>query len=250
MLNLIDDEIYFNMSDAVLKKDYNEVFRVSELLFNNGYDFGDFINGLIEHFRNILTVILTKKTDLVETAEVYKSQYLGYIGKFSEGDLLRILNFLNKTQQELRFTQNHRLKVEISLSHLIGFERSLTISELLERIGTSEKKNSYPTRSSIPVVKSNSDNHEYEYESEEPFKKEPLRVTLIGKNPVKDIRPKEPVDTSEFTFESIVKKWDIFVNAAITERKFSLGPYVGNIELISLEGNRSEERRVGKECRS
>jgi len=46
MLNLIDDEIYFNISDAVLKKDFNEVFRVSGILFDNGYDFGDFINGL------------------------------------------------------------------------------------------------------------------------------------------------------------------------------------------------------------
>jgi DNA polymerase III subunit gamma/tau len=249
MLNLIDDEIYFNISDAVLKKDFNEVFRVSGLLFDNGYDFGDFINGLIEHFRNILTVILTKKTDLVETAEVYKSHYLEYIGKYSEGDLLRILNFLNKTQQEMRFTQNHRLKVEISLSHLIGFERSLTISELIGRIeisGTNTNKNlsiepekkSYNLLKTSSIIKSKSDTPGYQSEPEEPFKKEPLRVTLIGKNPVKDIRPKETIDISDFSFDSIVKKWDVFVNAVITERKFSLGPYVGNLELISLEGNK------------
>ncbi|MDR3665424.1 MAG: DNA polymerase III subunit gamma/tau [Ignavibacteriaceae bacterium] len=250
MLNLIDDEIYFNISDAILKKDFNEVFRVSGVLFDNGYDFGDFINGLIEHFRNILTVILTKKTDLVECAEVYKTHFMEYVGKYSEGDLLRILNFLNKTQQEMRFTQNHRIKVEISLSHLIGFERSVTISDLLERISSSvinstqglsgepEKKNSYPSRSTIPLVKSNIGNLDYQSEGEEQLKKEPLRVTLIGKNPVKDIRPKESIDTSDFSFESIVKKWDIFVNAVIMEKKFSLGPYVGNIELSSLEGNK------------
>jgi DNA polymerase-3 subunit gamma/tau len=250
MLNIIDDEIYFNISDAVLKKDFNEVFRVSSLLFDNGYDFGDFINGLIEHFRNILTVILTKKTELVETAEVYKSHYLEYIGKYTEGDLLRILNFLNKTQQEMRFTQNHRLKVEISLSHLIGFERSLTISELLGKIDTHsltsdqnflrepEKKNYNPIRVSVPIEKSNVDKHIILAETWEPIKKEPLKVTLIGKNPVKEIRPKETIDISDFSFDSIIKKWDVFVNAVITERKFSLGPYVGNLELASLEGTK------------
>jgi DNA polymerase III subunit gamma/tau len=252
MLNLIDDEIYFNISDAVLKKDFNEVFRVSGLLFDEGYDFSDFINGLIEHFRNILTVILTRKTDLVETAEVYKSHYVEYIGQYTEGDLLRILNFLNKTQQEMRFTQNHRLKVEISLSHLIGFERSLTISELLGRIGTNninsdehlfrepEKKNYNPTRLSVPVLKSNSDNPVLQSETGDSMKKEHLKVTLIGKNPVKEIRPKEVSnnDLSDFSFDSIIKKWDVFVNAVITERKFSLGPYVGDLELSSLDGNK------------
>jgi len=250
MLNLIDDEIYFNISDAVIKKDFNEVFRVSGILFDNGYDFGDFINGLIEHFRNILTVIITKKADLIETAEVYKSQYLEYVGKYNEGDLLRILNFLNKTQQEMRFTQNHRLKVEIALSHLIGFERSLTISELLGRIDAhsltsepgilreAEKKIYNPIRLSAPALKSNSDNPVLQSETEEPIKKEPLKVTLIGKNPVKEIRPKETIDISDFSFDSIIKKWDVFVNAVITERKFSLGPYVGNLELASLEGTK------------
>jgi DNA polymerase III subunit gamma/tau len=252
MLNLIDDEIYFNISDAVLKKDFNEVFRVSSLLFDNGYDFGDFINGLIEHFRNILTVILTKKTELVETADVYKSHYLEYIGKYTEGDLLRILNFLNKTQQEMRFTQNHRLKVEISLSHLIGFERSLTISELLGRIDTHsltsdlnllrepEKKSYNSIRVNVPIEKSNVDKPIILAETWEPIKKEPLKVTLIGKNPVKEIRPKEALhnEISDFSFDSIVKKWESFVEAVITERKFSLGPYVGNLELASLEGNK------------
>ena len=250
MLNLIDDEIYFNISDAVLKKDFNEVFRVSSILFDNGYDFGDFINGLIEHFRNILTVILTKKTELVETAEVYKSHYLEYIGQYTEGDLLRILNFLNKTQQEMRFTQNHRLKVEISLSHLIGFERSLTISELLSRIDTQsltsdksllrepEKKNYNSIIVNVPNEKSNVDKPIILAETWEPMKKEPLKVTLIGKNPVKEIRPKETIDISDFSFDSIIKKWDVFVNAVITERKFSLGPYVGNLELASLEGTK------------
>jgi hypothetical protein len=67
-----------------------------------------------------------------------------------------------------------------------------------------------------------------------------LKVTLIGKNPVKEIRPKEALinDINDFSFDSIVKKWEVFVNAVITERKFSLGPYVGNLELASLEGNK------------
>ena len=131
MLNLIDEEIYFRISDAVLSKDYKSVFEVSNTIFENGWDFLDFIDGLNEHFRNILTVVVTDKPDLAETAEVYKNRYLDYKDKFSESDLLRLLGFLNKVQQELKYSQNQKLKIEIALCHLVGLERSQTISNLL-----------------------------------------------------------------------------------------------------------------------
>jgi DNA polymerase III subunit gamma/tau len=244
MLNIIDDEIYFNISDAVLKKDFNEVFRVTNFIYDNGYDFIEFIDGLIGHFRNILTVILTKNTNQVETAEVYKAKYMGYIDLYTEGDLLRILNFLNKTQQELRFTQNHRLKVEISLSHLIGFERTATISELLSKLNSNEslnipdllrepeKKSFDQVKRSAPAVITQPIKPIPLPEIMEIEKKDHNKVTLIK---VKDIPVK---DNTDFSFDTIVKKWPAFVSIVMEEKRFSLGPYVGSLDLYSLDGNK------------
>ena len=81
-------------------------------IYENGWNFIDFIDGLIEHFRNIMTVDCYRKSELIETADDLKSKYMDYIDEFSEGDLLRLLNFLNKTQQELRYAQNHKLKLK------------------------------------------------------------------------------------------------------------------------------------------
>ncbi len=144
MMNLVDDEIYFTISDSVLDKNFKAVFEVTKSIYEHGWNFIDFMDGLIEHFRNIMTVILTQKADLVETADIFKSRYLNYINKFSEGDILRLLNFLNKTSQELRFAQNQRLKVEIALSHLIGLEKTTTISDLLSKINNSANSSSSP----------------------------------------------------------------------------------------------------------
>jgi DNA polymerase-3 subunit gamma/tau len=244
MLNIIDDEIYFNISDAVLKRDFNEVFRVTGFIYDNGYDFIEFINGLIGHFRNILTVILTKTTNQVETAEVYRVKYLNYIDKYSEGDLLRILNFLNKSQQELRFTQNHRLKVEISLSHLIGFERTTTITELLVRLNSGvtdipgnvykepEKKTYNQPKPAAPEEKSEVTKTFTPSIMEDSEKKEPLKVTLIK---VKEIPVK---DAGDFTIDTILNKWDKFVSVVMEEKRFSLGPFIGSLELSALEGNK------------
>ena len=105
MLNLIDEEIYFTISDSILIKNFSSAFDVTQKIYENGWNFIDFMNGLIEHFRNITTVIITKKSDLIEEADFYKKKYLEYLNKFSEGDLLRILAFLNKVQYELRSSE-------------------------------------------------------------------------------------------------------------------------------------------------
>jgi DNA polymerase-3 subunit gamma/tau len=235
MLNLVDDEIYFRISDAVLTKDFKAVFDVTKSIYENGWDFIDFMNGLTEHFRNIMTVILTQKTDLVETAEVYRNRYLNYIGNYSEGDILRLLNFLNKTQQELRFAQNHRLKIEIALSHLIGLEKTSTLSEILSIVegnhidisssqqSSSNRQNSvaYSQKTSYPEPAKESKNHS-----------KPVSVGQIA----------SPLHSAagdiSFNFDSVVKKWEGFVDSVNAEKGLILGPFMKSIKPVGLDGNK------------
>lgn len=134
MLNLINEEIYFRLSDAILSKNFEEAFRITEDIYENGWNFIDFINTTIEHFRNILTVVISKTVNLIEWADIFNERYLGYIGKYSEADTLRIINFLNKTLYELKSSSNQKLKIEISLSTLIGIEKTETLTNLIEFI--------------------------------------------------------------------------------------------------------------------
>ncbi|HKI79836.1 MAG TPA: DNA polymerase III subunit gamma/tau [Ignavibacteriaceae bacterium] len=236
MLNLIDDEIYFTVSDAILEKDYKSVFKVSQTIFENGWDFIDFINGLIEHFRNIMTVVITEKTELVETAEIYRTRYIDYMDKFSESDLLRLLNFLNKTQQELRFAQNQRLKVEISLSHLIGLEKSASISEVLSKLGDVKTENvntaSEVVREKISVPLKKKPEPEVVQEKGKPEK------AIKSSTAKKDIKKATPEVSQclEFNFESIVEKWNGFIESIAAEKAFMMGPFVKDMKPLKLEG--------------
>ncbi len=152
MLNLIDDEVYFTISDSILNKNFNSAFDITTKIYENGWNFIDFINGLTEHFRNILTFIVKKDTKLIETAESYKEQYKSYEGKFSEGDLLRILTLLNQVSYEIKSAPNHRIKLEITLCQLIGLEKSETISNLLDVINNNKKLESINVTSAAPEV--------------------------------------------------------------------------------------------------
>ena len=134
MLNLIDEELYFRVSDSILSKSFSEAFDVSKVLYDNGWNYIDFLSGLVEHFRNIMTIIIRKDTSLVESSESIKQKYLEYVGSFTEPDILRILTYLSKSQSEIKSSQNQKLLTEVVLSHIIGFEKTSTISELLEKI--------------------------------------------------------------------------------------------------------------------
>ena len=239
MLNLIGDEIYFRISNAMLNKEFKTVFDVTNKIYENGWDFIDFIEGLTEHFRNIMTIILTGQASLIETAEVYKEQYLNYIDKFSKGDLLRALDFLGKVQQELRFSQNHKLKIEIALSHLIGLERSTTMTELISELNSSssEKKNilNEPTGNfhPDPEKKLDIDNQNLKETSQ----------AAITKNTDSNIKHAEFSYSNRSNnispeFKSITDKWQSFINLVSEEKGLTLGPAIKSLNPISLSANK------------
>lgn len=239
ILNLIDEESYFNISEAIISKNFQIVFETINIIYQNGWDFTDFLDGLIEHFRNILTVVLTNKTNQIECAEIYKPKYLQASKEFSKGDLLRILNFLSKSQQELRFSNNQKLKLEIILSHLIGLEKSATISEIIASIDKGNTVESPET----PVKKKFID------KISEP------KASFINKK--SSIAEKKSPDTSDselkniqikskVTYNSgqsnniddIVSKWKIFVEDISKEKALLLAPIFSKVSPSDLDGNK------------
>ena len=230
MLNLIDEEIYFNISDAVLSKDFKVVFQTSDKIYENGWDFSDFLEGLIEHFRNILSTIVTNSTVAIETAEVYKARYLDYKDSFSESDILRLLNFLNKSQQELRFSQNQKLKIEIVLSHLIALENSKSISDLISEVdsGTSHSdktadSSTFYKPDSLPKKK---------VDNPHPIAKTPMLQKSDSINYIAS-----PSQQPNFSFDDLINKWENFINSINSEKGLTLGPALKGFNLHSLKEN-------------
>ena len=240
MLNLIDDEVFFEISDAILDKNFKTVYKVSNKIYENGWNFIDFMDGLVEHMRNIMTVIVTEQTSLIETSDSLKLKYMNYIDKFSQGDLLRLLNFLVKVQQELKYVHNQKLKIEISLCHLIGLERSSTINELISDISR------LAASDTASVKQSKSDLVEKGLSSQ--LSKGKIKETKIDKKysspavknsdsfhttPITDI-----AYHASFDFNTVVNKWQEFVNIINSEKSLTLGPFFSNIKLQNLEGNK------------
>ena len=213
MLNLIDEDIYFEISDAILQKRFLTAFEVTNKLYENGWNFIDFVSGLVEHFRNIMTVVITKDTGLIETAEVYRDKYLTYKNSFSEGDLLRILAFLNKMQYEIKSAQNQKLNLEIALTHLIGLEKSETISNLLKKINSDEvPETKSPNRESAPKAK---------------VEKKKL-ISKENKSKEKEERESKETNNSgiNLTIDFIKERWNDFLAKVSSEKALTIGSLI------------------------
>ncbi|MDY0082764.1 MAG: DNA polymerase III subunit gamma/tau, partial [Ignavibacteriaceae bacterium] len=200
-----------------------------------GWDFIDFTDGLIEHFRNILTIIITEKTELIETADIFKKRYINYIQTFSKGDLLRILNYLNKLQQELKYSGNQKLKIEIALTNLVGLERSATLSEILLQIESQD------------IVQKKRDSIESKHEKQE-LKDKVSKQTLLKNDTTtleasvkteSHIPPAVKSQTENHTdlnFGSLTDKWQDFVNIVCSEKSLLLNPFFSKIKPVNFDG--------------
>lgn len=225
ILNLIDEENYFLLTDAILNKDFLKAFEIADSIYKNGWNFADFLEGLIEHFRNIMTVIVTSSTNLIEAAEVHLPRYLSYQDKFTEGDILRALNFLSRTLSELKFSQNLKIKVETALCYLIALEKTESITSLIEKIN-----------SGITSVKSDTKKNEYKIESSE-IKSASISQSVSEPKPNISVqKPKEEQKQATlFNLESIRTKWEGFQNLVKNEKSLILGHYIPSMIPISLE---------------
>jgi len=196
------------------------------------------MNGLVEHFRNIMTVVLRKDNQLIETAEIYKERYLDYTESFSEGDLIRILNFLNKSQYELKSAPNQKLKVEIILAQLIGLEKTETLSKLLSKVNSGNFSSNINTSSVISDSKVN-------YSTVKETKTKLSSINNVEPALRKDIVIPEveqfinPIYSNPGDMTEIIAKWKIFIDQVKSEKIF-LASVLTNTNLVNFINNKLE----------
>jgi DNA polymerase-3 subunit gamma/tau len=138
--NVVDQEIYFRVSDILRSHDTNGAIRLVDEINISGYDLREFVGGLTEHLRNLLIVHSTESTQLIEVSENYKKRYEKEANQFTEQDLLRYIKQTNELDQSLRWAAQPRYRLEAGLIQMAKMESSVQIGELLQQIDVLKKK--------------------------------------------------------------------------------------------------------------
>lgn len=134
VLGMVDQELFFEVSDTITKKDVERGLQLVERVISEGYDTDEFLSGLTEHFRNLLIVRSTNSTDLIQTSEVYREKYAQEAQNFLEEDLLRLITIASDAEYAIKRSSNPRLRLEMALLKMIKLDRTVLLEDVIERI--------------------------------------------------------------------------------------------------------------------
>ncbi|HYF04014.1 MAG TPA: DNA polymerase III subunit gamma/tau [Patescibacteria group bacterium] len=133
-LHLIDQEFFFTVSRAIREHDVPKMFEISREVLSKGYDTQEFLNGLLEHFRNILTVLATGSTKLIETSSHFLEKYEIESAYFIQPDVLRLMTLITSTENALKHAPQPRIRFETALVQMATMDSAVEITQLLKEI--------------------------------------------------------------------------------------------------------------------
>lgn len=133
-LGVVDADLYFDVSDAAEKNNVGRMIRIVEQIVQSGYDLQEFLDGLAEHFRNLLVIKTVGDRTLLEATAQIQDRYETESKRFTESVLLRYVHIVGETADLLKNTRQPRLRLEMALLKMASLPSAVDIKTALEKI--------------------------------------------------------------------------------------------------------------------
>ena len=140
ILGIIDRDIMFESSAAILEGAADRCLEVVEKIYNYGYDIKEFYRALMEQFRNLLISLIAPQKHLIDISESDREEIIRLAEMAGEEKLHLLLNFLISREEDLRFTSNPRLILETTMIKLCSLGDFLSFDDLLKKLTSLEKR--------------------------------------------------------------------------------------------------------------
>lgn len=199
--NLAQSDVYFTISDLVKNKDAKGLLNYFDSLMDKGYDMQIFLDGLTEHYRNLLIVCSTGSAELIIESESVKQKYTENISKFTQLEIINSLKLILQTEYTFKYSSNQRTLIEALLVELIKFTDTRDISQILDELkelgsgnytGSSKTTGTVQSGSRVSTPIKNEARVQVTYEQSAPKQSaviiEPVSVTqAINENPAPSV---------------------------------------------------------------
>ncbi len=138
-LHVLDYDYYFKITDALMAGNHGEVLVTFDEILSKGFDGHNFINGLNEHFRNLLVSKDKTTVNLLQTSENIKDKYLEQAKNASSSFILSALNIGNQCDIQYKASKNQRLLVELTLVKLAHLNDAIRFADNFSTEGLKKK---------------------------------------------------------------------------------------------------------------
>lgn len=140
ILGIIDLDLFFSFTTKIREHDLKELLLLSQKVFTDGLDLGEFLVGFEEHFRNLLITKTLQDTDFLHVSENFKEKYLQESQEFSENDLLQYMQLINDIQSSIKWSTQPQIKFEFGIIKMGKMPFTTDIENVLEKLNLLKKK--------------------------------------------------------------------------------------------------------------
>lgn len=245
-LGLIDEEMFFEFTDLMEQKEAGNILKYANKILASGHDVMDFVNGLQEHFRNLLIARSLQDTRMLDVSDYYREKYMADAQKYREEDLIHIISIIGDAGQKLKYSVFPQLTLELLLLKLAFKPPQIDLEEILALL--EKLKNTPPAPSSPSPAGGDTGQRKqpeaYRKTSAAPTgtvreatsaaaplenKLDKIKQKLSGlKNPV-EYQPAEPPEAEAtapaISIEQVKQRWPEIV-AAVKKEKIALGSFL------------------------
>lgn len=149
-LNVLDYDYYFGLTDAFLAGDRTAALVTFDTIVKKGFDAHNFVNGLADHFRNLLFCVDDATTAILEVGDNIKEKYLAQSAACDVRFILNGLNTLSETDSQYKSSRNQRLLVELALLKLCKIGGGMPEKKNTDRQDLAAEQIAKPNESATP----------------------------------------------------------------------------------------------------
>jgi DNA polymerase-3 subunit gamma/tau len=140
ILGIIDRDLLFETSEAVIAGDPGKCLELVDKIYYFGYDIKEFYRALMDQFRNLTISLITENKLLIDLAENDREELSDQAKKAGLERLQQSLNILIAQEGALRSSSHPKLILETLLVKLCGLGHYLSFEQILQRIEGLEKR--------------------------------------------------------------------------------------------------------------
>lgn len=158
ILGIVDWELITKITEAMKENNTATALNIVDRVFSNGKDIPQFIDELIEHFRNLMIAHLALKDEacdkeLSKLISLTKEQ-MSTVSRQSKGfsieDILYIIQVLSNTKQMLKDSPLLRVPLELTMVRLTRRQSLASVAQILKRISELEARITHDSSSEAP----------------------------------------------------------------------------------------------------
>lgn len=236
-LNVLDFDYYFKLTDAFSQGSFSQALLILDDILSHGFDLGNLLSGISEHFRNLLVCTDAATLPLLEVSAGVKSRYQSQSHACGPVALIRGIDLVNQTEINLKSARNARLAAELAFLKLCGlFNPSVLPVETEKkkdespRAATNEAR-IVPTTSQtqgadkpvvqaqrgITAVRPTVSIKKHLTSQSEAIQKTNTAEEIIADHSVREVLPNETFDTDD-----LISSWNTYADSMRTAGKQAL----------------------------